>query len=55
MDKRALIIELEYKIDTLRIRMIKLAQSKGFNHPDTIECSQELDVFLNKYQRLKSN
>ncbi|MFA9556679.1 aspartyl-phosphate phosphatase Spo0E family protein [Evansella sp. AB-rgal1] len=54
MKKSALIIELEFKIDTLRIQMMKLAQSKGFNHPDTIKCSQELDVFLNKYQGLKS-
>ncbi|MDT8860753.1 aspartyl-phosphate phosphatase Spo0E family protein [Alkalihalobacillus sp. MEB130] len=55
MEKGTFIIELEYKIDTLRIHMIQLAQSNGFNHPDTIKCSQELDVFLNKYQKLKSN
>ncbi|MDG5785903.1 aspartyl-phosphate phosphatase Spo0E family protein [Evansella sp. AB-P1] len=51
MEKEYLKIELEYKIETFRICMIFLAQSKGFNHPDTIKCSQELDVLLNKYQR----
>ena len=48
-------IELKYKIDTLRFRMVSIAQLKGYNHPDTIKCSQELDVFINKYQRLESD
>ncbi|WP_099586440.1 aspartyl-phosphate phosphatase Spo0E family protein [Pseudomonas sp. 2822-17] len=38
----------------MRYHMMKLAKSKGLNHPDTIKCSQELDEFLNKYQQIKS-
>ena len=46
--------ELEYKIDFLRTRMIATGQLKGLTHPDTIKFSQELDVLLNKYQKIKS-
>ncbi|MBM4764392.1 MULTISPECIES: aspartyl-phosphate phosphatase Spo0E family protein [unclassified Bacillus (in: firmicutes)] len=46
--------ELEDKIDVLRTCMIDLATSNGFTHPDTIKCSQELDVLLNEHQKIKS-
>lgn len=38
---------------TCLFKMISTAQLKGFNHPETIKCSQALDVFLNKYQQNK--
>ena len=45
--------ELEDNIAVLRTRMIDTVKVKGFTHPDTIRCSQELDCLLNKYQKLK--
>lgn len=52
MEKRELITDLEYKIHTLRNRMIYTAQLKGLNHSDTIERSKELDFLLNKYGKI---
>lgn len=46
--------ELEYQIDTLRTRMITVGILKGLIHPDTIKLSQELDILLNKYQKMTS-
>ena len=54
MRDRDLITQVEFKIDLLRKRMITTAQLKGLKHPDTIKCSQELDIFLNKYQQIKT-
>ncbi|MGE8078278.1 aspartyl-phosphate phosphatase Spo0E family protein [Peribacillus loiseleuriae] len=51
--KELILNDLENKINTLRILLISIGTLKGLNHPDTIKCSQELDVFLNKYQRIK--
>ncbi|MGG0855286.1 Spo0E family sporulation regulatory protein-aspartic acid phosphatase [Metabacillus fastidiosus] len=45
--------ELENDIQSLRSRMIATGIQKGLNHPDSIKYSQQLDVLLNKYQRLK--
>jgi stage 0 sporulation regulatory protein len=45
--------ELEDKIAVLRNRMIDTVKIKGFTHPDSIRCSQELDCLLNKYQKAK--
>lgn len=42
------------QIDVLKARMIEIADLKGFNHHDTIKISQELDVLLNKYQKMRS-
>ncbi|MBB5172529.1 aspartyl-phosphate phosphatase Spo0E family protein [Texcoconibacillus texcoconensis] len=47
--------KIEYKIHKLRIVMVATAEEKGFNHSDTIKCSQELDTFISKYQKLKEN
>ena len=44
--------ELEYRIDLVRIYMIEIASLYGFTHPDTIKCSQELDILLNKYLKV---
>ena len=47
--------ELEEQIYIFRTRMIDTGKLKGLGHPDTIKCSQELDILLNKYQVLKLN
>ncbi|HWL22409.1 MAG TPA: aspartyl-phosphate phosphatase Spo0E family protein [Ureibacillus sp.] len=45
---------LETSICYLRDHMITIGISKGLAHPDTIKYSQELDILLNKYQKIKS-
>ncbi|MBO1514006.1 aspartyl-phosphate phosphatase Spo0E family protein [Metabacillus bambusae] len=51
--RELLVNKLEYNINSLRNRMISIGELKGLNHPDTIKCSQKLDLYLNKYDRLK--
>ena len=50
--KVASIKDLENEINILRNRMIDTVMSKGITHPDSIICSQELDVLLNKHQKI---
>jgi len=46
--------ELEYRIDAVRTHMIVVGKLKGLGHPDTIKSSQELDILLNEYQKVKA-
>lgn len=46
--------KLEVRIKTLKQYMISTAYAKGFNHPQTVKISQELDEVLNKYQSVNS-
>lgn len=46
--------DLECEIETLQNRMIDIGLSKGLTHPDTVKCSQELDVVLNYFQQINS-
>lgn len=46
-------IDLEHKINFLRLQMIATGMLKGLNHPDTIEYSQQLDRFLNTYTKVQ--
>ncbi|AQY55069.1 hypothetical protein [Geobacillus phage TP-84] len=39
---------LQKLIEQQRKKMIDLGMTKGFNHPDTIRASQELDKLINK-------
>ena len=48
------LIELEEKIFSLQTHMIAVGIVKGLAHPDTIECSQELDILMNKHLKIKS-
>ncbi|MDI7741137.1 aspartyl-phosphate phosphatase Spo0E family protein [Lysinibacillus fusiformis] len=48
------LLDLEDAIVTLQNRMIDIGLSKGLTHPDTVKCSQELDVVLNHFQQLNS-
>lgn len=47
------IYHLEAEISLLRMEMISTAKLKGLEHPDTIKCSQALDILLNRYQKIK--
>ncbi|MCQ6281210.1 aspartyl-phosphate phosphatase Spo0E family protein [Bacillus sp. EB600] len=44
--------ELLAKIDATRKEMIKSAEVRGYASEKTVRCSQELDMFLNKYQQI---
>lgn len=53
MNKETLaLLDLEDTIATLQNRMIDIGLSKGLTHPDTVKCSQELDMVLNHFQQL---
>ena len=40
---------LKFKIELKRKDMYKKAKDLGFTHPQVVNCSQELDLLLNKY------
>jgi len=44
--------ELLAKIDATRKEMIKSDEVRGYASEKTVRCSQELDMFLNKYQQI---
>lgn len=48
------LLDLEDTIVALQNRMIDIGLSKGLTHPDTVRCSQELDIVLNHFQRLNA-
>ncbi|MDN4495615.1 aspartyl-phosphate phosphatase Spo0E family protein [Ureibacillus aquaedulcis] len=48
------LLDLENAIVTLQSRMIDIGLSKGLTHPETVKCSQELDIVLNHFQKLNS-
>lgn len=55
MGKESLsLLELEDKMFNLQARMINIGIVKGLTHPDTVKCSQELDVIINNLQNMKS-
>ncbi|MGP4073611.1 aspartyl-phosphate phosphatase Spo0E family protein [Piscibacillus sp. B03] len=57
MEKEELLLntrKLEIRIKALKQYMISSAYAKGFNHPQTVKISQELDEVLNKYQSINS-
>jgi stage 0 sporulation regulatory protein len=43
---------LTFKIYMKRSQMFKIAKDRGFTHPAVVECSQELDSLLNRYQNI---
>lgn len=43
------------EISERKRKMYKKAKHFGFTHPSVIECSQELDNLLNKYQEIKNS
>lgn len=51
LEKRINLKKLNKQIEIKRVEMIKIAKEKGFNSKETIDCSQELDVLLLKYQK----
>ncbi|MEQ6355347.1 aspartyl-phosphate phosphatase Spo0E family protein [Lysinibacillus sp. M3] len=42
---------LKIKIEIKRKIMYRKAMDLGFTHPSVVDCSQELDVLLNKYSK----
>lgn len=48
------LLDLEDAIATLQNRMINIGLSKGLTHPDTVKCSQELDIVLNHFQQMNA-
>ncbi|MGJ9386112.1 aspartyl-phosphate phosphatase Spo0E family protein [Salipaludibacillus sp. CF4.18] len=46
--------KLEYKIKLLRSLMINTGHLRGLTHPHTIKNSQKLDIYLNKYGKIRS-
>ncbi|PZX07293.1 stage 0 sporulation regulatory protein [Psychrobacillus insolitus] len=48
--KNLLLIKLlKFEIEFKRKVMYKKAKDLGFSHPQVVNCSQELDILLNKY------
>lgn len=45
--------ELLIQIELLRHIMHELGLEKGINHPDVLNISQQLDVLINEYYRIK--
>lgn len=45
---------LQKKITNKRKEMIRIANNTSFTDKDTVNCSQELDKLLVKYQKTKS-
>jgi hypothetical protein len=52
MNKILLELLLLKRIDVMKKRMIDNAKSTGINSPETLRCSQELDILLNRYRKL---
>lgn len=55
MDRESLILgpfKLRVYIEYLRIELIEIAQKMGLNHQLTIQASEELDFFINEYERI---
>ncbi|MFJ8236378.1 aspartyl-phosphate phosphatase Spo0E family protein [Ureibacillus sp. NPDC094379] len=47
------LLDLENAFLKLQARMINLGIQKGLSHPETIQCSQELDRILNTIHQMK--
>lgn len=55
MDREPLILgpfKLRVYIEYLRNELIEIAQKMGLNHQLTIQASEELDFFINEYERI---
>ncbi|MBM7609114.1 hypothetical protein JOD29_002380 [Lysinibacillus composti] len=47
------LLGLKHQFMKMQARMINLGTQKGLSHPDTIQCSQELDRILNTLYQIK--
>ncbi|TQR15646.1 aspartyl-phosphate phosphatase Spo0E family protein [Psychrobacillus soli] len=50
LDEKTLLLQIAIK----RKIMYRKAKNYGFTHPTVVECSQELDQLLNRYQKIAS-
>lgn len=46
-------LDLSLMINKQRKVMYKKAKDFGFTHPSVVQCSQELDALLNRYQLIR--
>lgn len=46
------LVDLEKKIFFLQSRLIDIGIVNGLTHPETLKCSQELDVLITQFQIL---
>lgn len=46
-------LDLSLMINRQRKVMYKKAKDFGFTHPSVVQCSQELDAMLNRYQHIR--
>jgi hypothetical protein len=47
------ILKCRMKVETLRIRLFKTAETKGLDHPETIRLSQRVDQALNQFEQAR--
>jgi len=45
-------IQLRYKIDSLRNKMILIGLKQGLNHDQTVKLSKKLDEYIIMYQKM---
>ncbi|WP_339249869.1 aspartyl-phosphate phosphatase Spo0E family protein [Sporosarcina sp. FSL W8-0480] len=48
IDKQILSVMIYIK----RTEMVEKAKNRGLTHPEVVACSQELDILLNRYQKI---
>ncbi|MDN4607343.1 aspartyl-phosphate phosphatase Spo0E family protein [Sporosarcina highlanderae] len=48
IEKQTLTLMIHIK----RTEMVEKAKNRGLTHPEVVACSQELDVLLNRYQKI---
>ena len=41
-----------HKIENLKVLLIKSGMDKGLGHPNTLQLSEQLDIYIVKYQQL---
>jgi hypothetical protein len=51
MNKLSLELLLLKQIDKMKIKMVEEASTTGINSPQTLKCSQELDILLNLHMK----
>jgi Spo0E like sporulation regulatory protein len=54
MNKLSLELLLLKQIDKMKIKMVEVASTTGINSPQTLKCSQELDILLNLHMKYLS-
>nr|WP_205317693.1 aspartyl-phosphate phosphatase Spo0E family protein [Oceanobacillus zhaokaii] len=45
--------DLQKRIEYLRKKMMQIAENKGLTDTESVKVSQELDILLNHYEKMK--